>query len=200
MGMAVVNVGLVGHIDKMTTKRFRIFQRIAQAQGATTTSTTTSTAPTTIPGSPNEVSVTTYFPSFAEAWGSSFKAPTDDLLNTLNWTIFILSIGELSLDQLRQQHFNVDASKYPDPFLMGVVGFAGQVYRLLLNNGKPFVQKVSDKRTPLETLRTSITTNSKIPDNLSNSFPQSFLQTKIGNFKSKVISILTQLDALSVTR
>lgn len=183
----------------MATKRFRIFQKIAQAQTATT-DTTTSQAPTTIPGSPNEVSISTYFPTFAEAWGANYKAPVDSLLNTLNWTIFILSTGQLSLDQLRQQHFNMDASKYPDPFLSGVVGFAAQVYRLLLNSGKPFTQRVSDKQTPLEALRTSITTNSKIPDNLSNSFPQSFLQTKIGNFKSKVISILTQLDALSATR
>lgn len=184
----------------MVTKRFRIFQKILNAQTTPTTSTTTSQAPTTVPGSPTEVSVTTYFPTFVEAWGANFQGPVDDLLNTLNWTIFILSVGQLSLDQLRQQHFNVDTTKYPDPFLMGVVGFASMVYRLLLNSGKPFTQRVTDKRTPLKALQTAITTNAKIPDNLSNSFPQTFLQTKIGNFKSKVISTLTQLDALSATR
>lgn len=184
----------------MSTKRFRIFQKILNAQTTPTTSTTTSQAPTTVPGSPNEVSVSTYFPTFVEAWGANFKGPVDDLLNTLNWTVFILSVGQLSLDQLRQQHFVVDATKYPDPFLMGTVGFAGMVYRLLLNSGKPFTQKITDKQAPLETLRTAMTTNGKIPDNLSNSFPQTFLQTKIGNFKSKVISTLTQLDALAATR
>lgn len=163
----------------------------------TTTSTTTSTAPTTISGAPREVVVDTYFPTFALAWGANFKAPVNELLNVLNWTIFSLSVGQMDLDSLRLNHFNVDGSKYPDAFLMGVVAFAGQVYNTMLNAGQPFTTKVANKAEIIKNLQNHISTNSKIPDSLTATFPQSFLQTKISNFKPKVISILSQLSSLT---
>lgn len=184
----------------MPTKRFKIFQKIAQAQDATTTDTTTSTAPTTISGAPREVTVDTYFPTFTAAWGANFKGPVDSLLNTLNWTIFSLTAGQMDLESLKVNHFNADTSKYPDAFLTGVVGFASAIFNKLLNAGKPFTTKVVNKKDIIKALQNQITTNSKIPDTLNASFPQSFLQTKIGNFKPKVISLLTQLDALSTTQ
>lgn len=188
----------------MPTKRFKIFQKIAQTQTTTTDVTdptvdtnSPATTPSTIPGSPREVTVDTYFPTFTQAWGSQFKEPTNELLSTLNWTIFVLSVGQMDLDNLRQNHFNVDASKYPDAFLNGAIGLGKQIYHLLLNDGQPFTTQIADKSSVIDKLNQAVSTNSKIPDSLSGTFPQSFLQTKIGNFKPKVISVLTRMKSLS---
>lgn len=183
----------------MTTKRFKIFQKIAQAQTPDATDpTTTSQAPTTIPGSPTSVTVD-LFPTFTRAWGSNFKTPVNELLDTLNWAIYSLTAGQLDFYKLKAGNFNTVATKY-DPFANAVISFSKSVYIQLLNGGAAFTHEVTDKKTPISDLYKEINSNSKIPDTLNNIFPQSFLQTKIGNFKPKVISILIQMNSLAGTQ
>lgn len=184
------------------TKRFKIFQKIAQTAATatdpatdTTTDTTTSTAPTTVAGSPTTVT-TDLFPTFIQAWGTTFKGPVDELLNILNWSIYVLTLGEQDFYKLKSNDFSADATKY-DAFTDSVISFSRLVFHQLLNGGKAFQTQVGDKKTPIAEIYRSISGNGRIPDTLTNVFPQSFLQTKIGNFKPKVISILSQMNALT---
>jgi hypothetical protein len=190
----------------MATFRSKIFLKLAQTTDATstpstppTTQTTTSTAPTTVAGAPQSVSVNTYFQSFQQAWGSQYTSLVDTMLNALNWSIFILSIGALSFDQLRQQAFSFDISKYPDPFLTGMIMVSRSVFNTMLNGGKPFKTQISiaDKIKILNELLQQISSNIKIPDAPNNSFPQSYLQTRIGNPKTILITLLNQMKAIT---
>jgi len=186
----------------MVSARYKLLNKIAQAAGdapaatTTPTTTTTTTPATSVPGAPTDVPVDVYFPTFTWAWGPNFKPATNQLINILNWSMFILSQGQLSFDQLRQQNFNVDISKYPDPFLMGIIMFAKNVYYYLLNNGTPFKTQVQNKDQIIDYLSRDIASNTKVPDSLSATFPQSYLQTKIGNPKPAIIALLSNMKSL----
>lgn len=177
----------------MKNNRIKLLMKISQE--AEEASTTTSTAPATIAGSPTNASVD-IFPTFDMAWGSNFKEPINDLLDALNWAIFVLTVGEYDFYKLKSNNFSSGSTKF-DAFTNEVIKFSGLVYKELFNSGVNFKNKVENKKDILDKLHSSVSGNARIPDTLNNTFPQSFLQTKIGNFKPKVISILSSLIAMT---
>lgn len=187
----------------MTMKRLKIFEKIIQAQDATTTPPTTTTdiaaapKPTTVPGSPTAVTVD-MFPTFVQAWGANFKQSVNNLIDTLNWAIFSMTVGQQDFFKLKSNSFQGDSTKF-DGFTNSIIGFSKQVFNLMLNEGKPIAAPMKNKKEIISKLLASINQNSAIHETLTNVFPQNFLQSKIGNFKPKVISILTQMNALAGT-
>lgn len=103
--------------------------------GQTTPSNTT-TGPTTVSGSPSPMETSVYFPSVSKAWGPENVNNIQYIINLLNQSLYVLSSGQMDLNQLRVSQFNVDTSKYPDAVIMAVVRFSQLFYhRVLTNSG-----------------------------------------------------------------
>lgn len=149
---------------------------------------------TTISGSPSLIT-TDQFPGFIDAWGANLKKPVDDILNTLNQTIYYMSRGQTDFFRLKGLNFSSDINKYDD-FTNGIINFSKLFYNKILNNGAPFKEEIKDKKQLISQIKYALQSNSAIPDYLNNNFPQSFLKTKIANPKGSVISLLSQIETL----
>ena len=183
----------------MKKYRLKIFQRIIEAQAATpdpagTDSGQPTSTQSTVNGSPNPIT-TDQFPGFDVAWGANYKDLANQLLDTLNQGIYILTIGEQDFSRLRSSNFTSDSTKF-DAFADSVIAFSGLVYKMIFGQGKPLTEAVPNKKEIISYLISNFNSNVSIPNNLNNKFPESFLQSKIGNFKTKVNGILNSLNSL----
>jgi hypothetical protein len=158
--------------------RMRIIRRIAQTAAAPV-------APTaSVSGSPTPIDITTFFPMVIKTWGPDNLAKIQQMVNILNSAIYILSAGQMDFNTLRSQAFNVDASKYPDQTLSAIVKLSGVIYHQMLANQAPSL--LPPQRGQIINLIKGALNVSAIPDGSINQA----LQTKVGNLKEKLNSIL----------
>jgi hypothetical protein len=168
--------------------RKKIIERIAQ-QAATTAPAIT--GPTSVPGSPSSVPINTFFPSVSIAWGANNIDKIGNIVNILNQAIFVLSNGQMDFNTLRVAYFNVDLSKYPDQTLRAIIALSQVIYtRMLSNRGQPFRQALSPiiRQQTIMLIERSLNVSS-IPAGGINQY----LQTKVGNFKEVMGSILATI-------
>lgn len=166
---------------KMKT-RLKILKRIAQA-------TTTAEAP--VAGSPREVALTSFPTNVVTGWEANNVSQIQELIDTLNQSLFYLSNGDVDFDKLKQLGFNIDQSKYQDE-IKKIVLFSKQVYQTVLSdNGVGFKEKLNpaEKKQIIDKLK-SDTNLTSMPDSGLNTI----LPGKIGgNYKSVILQILNNI-------
>lgn len=169
--------------------RLKWLFKIAQTATDTTTTDPTTAGPTTVAGDPTPVDIVTYFASVSQAWGPANLNFIQQIVNILNYSIYVFSSGQLDFNRLRIGQFSVDASKFPDAVLMAVVRLSQMVYnRILTNAGQPFTAPLTpeDKKARINQMVQTIN-SSNIPAGAINNF----LRTKIGgNLKEMLLSVL----------
>lgn len=161
--------------------RIKILKRIAQVQ--------VESPP--VAGSPSSIDINSFPTQIELAWGSNNLPNIQKLANIINNSLFFLGNGNLDLNRLKQQNFNVDTSIYYGD-MSKIVLFAKLIYnKMFSNNGVGFKKELSvdEKKEIIDKLK-SDTTFVSVPDGgLNNTLP-----SKIGgNFKSIVIDILNSI-------
>ena len=170
-------------------KRLKLLQRLAQNN-------TTLNNPPTINGSPAPFDVDTYFPSVRKGWGNVNIVWIQNILNALNWTVYVLSAQQFDLNKFRQSYFIPTVTNIPDKTLLPIVRFSTLVYNKLLTptgGSSQFNEELDDqeKQKRKSTLLQAITSPmTLIPDGAINVN----LQGKIGgNLKEVLTNAITQL-------
>lgn len=164
----------------MSKLRKKILKRLAQAD------------PTTISGTPSGINVSSLFPSIITAWSTDNLESIQDIVDTLNQAIFILSAGQLDFNKLRVQQFNVDTSKYPDRILKNTVKFTIVVYNnMLTNNGAAFSKELTaeERKIIIGKIKGSLQAD-EMPDG---GISQELVNKIGGNLKTKISSSLDMI-------
>ena len=180
----------------MSTKdRLNLFKKIADAskvaQTATPPATTSTTAPTpTIAGSPTSASALALYPQLVAGWGANNSSFIEEITNTLNNALYVLSLEDIDFNTLRSNGFNINDSKYSEPTLKIVISLTKAVFNnLLTNGGQAFIKELSptERSQKLALLKQSA---SQIKDGPINTQ----LPNKIGgNLKTILLNHLNQI-------
>lgn len=169
--------------------RIKLIERIAQT-AAPAASTVQSGVPS-VTGSPTTVDIATFFPAVTKVWGSTNLAKIQTIINAINNAIYVLSGGQMDFNTLRVQYFITDTSKYPDQVLTAIIRLAQVVYnRMLTDHAQNRVTILSpEEKSQIIIQIQRMLNTSTIPDGAINTF----LQTKVGNFKEVLNSILATI-------
>lgn len=174
----------------MNTKfRRQLLQILAQTTTITQSAApNVTTGPITVPGSPTPFDPYSYYISMMIGWDAKNISLIRQLANTINWSLYILSNGDIDLGKLRALNFTIDTSKYSDRILLILLKFAIQMFRVIYtNSGAPFKSTITDRDKRVQLLKNALT---NLPDGSINNF----LNQKIGgNPKIVLLNIISQI-------
>lgn len=173
-------------------ERSYLIKRIAQAVATSPASTPSSaTAIPSVSGSPTTVDIATFFPSISLAWGANNLSKIQNIVNAINFAIYVLSAGQADFNTFRLQYFNIDPDQYPDQTLQGIIRLAQVLYnRMLTNHAQPFKTALApqDKQQIIRQVMVPLN-SSMIPSGGINAY----LQSKVGAFKETLNSVLATI-------
>lgn len=159
--------------------RQRLLQRIAQQLKTPNLS-----------GSPTNVeTILDYNPTVVIGWSSKNVALIHRIIDILNWSIFIMSTGELDFESFRRTFFS-EIDNVKDAVLLSIVRFSSLVYREIL------APQFKTELTPEEKAIKIAMLMKAIPSilQISNNEVGGLLKTKIGgNLKENLMGILPMI-------
>jgi hypothetical protein len=170
--------------------RLKILQKIAQS---TIDLPTTQVAQTTsVSGAPTSFVASNLYPTIVSGFSSRNIGYINALADLLNTTIFYNSNGQLDLNRMKSNNFNVGLTSVPSADLKDLMGFSKALYNVVFtNHGQEFKKQLSPQEIAelINNLK-----NNQFLQNLPSTNPVGQLGTKVeGNIKTLIVNYLSNI-------
>lgn len=166
------------------TDRIKLWLKLAQ--------TTEQPGVQTLSGSPSAVDISNAVLGF----GTNNMSLIQNIVNDLNWAIYVLSAGQLDFNKLKQQYFFFSNTNIPDQTLLIIVRYAKLIYTnlLTLSGGNTRFNQELDQTEKIKRIDLLLYSVRVPPTAIPDGGINNLLQTKIGGvLKTNLINNLQQM-------
>jgi hypothetical protein len=173
--------------------RFKILNRIAQAQGTPAVAPTTSiTTPVATPAPP-PFQASSAYPGIRQGFNAASVQLIDQLCGLLNLSLQYASNGAVNFQVFRNNNFNFSASDTSNMDQKNLMLFSKMLYHSLLNSGNPFEQPLTAQQVQVMIQR--LETSQPLMA-LAQTNPTGPIAQKVpGNLKTNILAYLQYLAA-----